>query len=121
MLLGPRQEVDRPWIFPLRSNRREESTDCFNIVIQNLWLLGTDRCERFLIPLKVRYQHLNRASWIEPPCLPNRLGKDRCPAIRQFVTIHRCNDGMVQTESAHRFRNTPWFSLVKRERPPRFY
>ena len=75
-LLRLAEELDRALIFPLGSEGREQASDGFDVVIENLRLLGADRREGSLIPFEIRNQDLNRAVRIELPGLSDCFGKD---------------------------------------------
>lgn len=88
MLFGLSKKFKRSLIFPLRPERWKEPPDGFNVVIQNLRLLGADGRKRRLIPFKVRNQDFNRASGTQPSRLTDGLSKDRGAAVWQLVTIY---------------------------------
>jgi hypothetical protein len=85
-------------------------------VIENVRTLLADRLQGGGVAFEIRDQHLNRTAGIAFPGEANGVGKHGGTAVREFVPIHRRDNGMAESQRLYRFGDTPGFLRIYRLR-----
>src|SRR5215468_6370960 len=71
------------------------------VVIEDVWRGVDDRRQRAGVALEIRYQHLDAAARSVAAHGAHRGGPVRGAAIREIITIHRCDHDVLELEIAH--------------------
>ena len=120
MRFGPRQELERSLIFPLRPEDGKQPGDSLDIVIEDVRLLPADDLERGGVAFKIGNEHFNGTAGIVFPRQADGFGKNGGSAVCQFIPIHRGDHRVVQCQGLHGFGDPPGLLPVYGPRPAGF-
>jgi hypothetical protein len=98
----------------LGSDGRKQTSDRFDVVIENLRLFSDDRLQGLFIPFQIRNEDFNRARIGEATNLTNSLPKYVRATIGQFIPVYRRDHDMTQPKGLHRLSDATRLVSIQR-------
>lgn len=100
-----------------RPHHKVPGCNGFEVVVEHVRTRRHDPFQRSLLAKEVGGQHLDRRVRRASADGPDHGCKMGATAVREIITVDRCDDHMLQAQLGYRLRDLRWLSAVERLGP----